>query len=87
MAVLSRARRALSCSQGFHTQEQKGEAARVWAQVGFFNCSSGVAGGTSLWGSLLLGGKHMNFSAQPNRRGLCYKKPIHTLRFFALLQL
>lgn len=69
MGVLSRARRTLSCSQGFHTQEQKGEAARVWAQVGFFKCSSGVVDGTQLCGLLLLGGKHMNFSAQPKQKG------------------
>lgn len=47
MGVLSRARRALSSSQDFHAQEQKEEAARVWAQQAeFFNCSSGVADGT-----------------------------------------
>lgn len=69
MGVLSRARRTLSCSWGFCAQEQKGEAARVWAQVGFFNWCSGVADGTPLWGLFLLGGKHMNFSAQPKQKG------------------
>lgn len=70
MGVLSRPRRILSCSQGFHAQEQKGEAARVWAQeVGFFNCSSGVADRTRLWGLLLLGWKHMNFSVRPTQKG------------------
>lgn len=70
MGMLSRARRILSCSRGFHAQEQKGEAATVWAQqVGFFNCSSGVADGTRLWGLLLFGEKHMNFSAQPTQKG------------------
>lgn len=71
MGVLSRARRILSCSQGFHAQEQKGEAARVWAQeVGFFNCSSGVADRTRLWGLLLLGGKHEFFSSA-HTEGFC----------------
>lgn len=44
----------VSCSRGFHAQEQKRKATRVWAQqFGFFNYSSGVTDGSWLWVLLL----------------------------------